>query len=75
MGGLYRLLLEKGNAKGIVGCFFGMFEVRDGEIGILNCKESASSAVRMRSAQLTRMNEWSLLTLASPELETFQRTG
>lgn len=52
VGGLDRLLLEKSNAKGIVGVIFGVFKMWDGEFGIVNCNRSASSPVAIqRSAQ------------------------
>lgn len=74
VGGLDRLLLEKSNAKGIVGVVFGVFKMWDGEFGIVNCDGSASPPLRSgnMSAQLTGMNERCLLTQSSPELEAFQ---
>ena len=37
MGGLYRLVIEEGDTKGVLGGLFRVFEMRDGESGMENC--------------------------------------
>lgn len=78
MGGLDGLLVEEGNAQRVLLGVFGVFEMRYGEFGIMNCSIHpfvSQCIIQFRSVPRTGMDKGSLLADPSSQLEAFQRPG